>query len=106
MGQRPKGGVFLMKNYEIMFIIRPNMEDDAKKTLVDNFTNVLTSRDAVVDKVENWGVRNLAYEIGDYRKGNYALITAKAPVEAINEFDRLARISEDIIRYIIVKDEE
>lgn len=95
-----------MKNYEIMFIIRPNMEDDAKRQLVENFTNVLTSKNAVVDQVENWGMRSLAYEINDFRKGNYALMTLKAPVEAINEFDRLARISEDIIRYIIVKNEE
>ncbi len=105
MGHSPKGGV-VMKKYEIMFIIRPNLEDEARKQVIDNFTNVLTEQKAEIVKVDNWGLKNLAYEINDFRRGHYVVLYVNASTEAINEFDRLARISEDIIRYIIIKEEE
>ncbi len=104
MGHRPKGGV-TMKKYEIMFIIRPNLEDEPKKQVVEHFTNILTEQNAEIIKLENWGIKSLAYEINDFRRGHYVLLYVNAPIEAINEFDRLARISEDIIRYIVIKDE-
>jgi len=95
-----------MKQYEIMFIIRPNLEDEQRKQVTEYFTNVLTTKGAEITKVDNWGLKNLAYEINDFRKGHYVLMYVKAPIDAINEFDRLARISEDVIRYIVIKDEE
>src|SRR5690606_17250288 len=98
--------VIKMKKYEIMFIVRPNIEEDAKKQLVENFTKILTDRDAEILKVDDLGSKTLAYEINDFRKGFYYLLDVTASNEAINEFDRLARISEDIIRYIVIKDEE
>lgn len=95
-----------MRKYEIMFIIRPNIEDEQRKQVIENFTNVLTERKAEILKVENWGLKNLSYEINDFRKGYYVLMHVNAPIEAINEFERLTHISEDIIRYLIIKDEE
>lgn len=95
-----------MRKYEIMFIVRPNIEEEAKKQLVENFTKILTDRASEVSKVEELGLKTLAYEINDFRKGYYFLVDTNATNEAINEFDRLARISEDIIRYIVIKDEE
>jgi small subunit ribosomal protein S6 len=106
VGHRPEGGVIKMRKYEIMFIVRPNIEDGAKNQLVENFVNVLKDNGSEVLKVEELGLRPLAYEINDFRKGHYYLIDTSATNEAVNEFDRLARISEDIIRYIIIKDEE
>ena len=106
MGHRPEGGVIKMKKYEIMFIVRPNMEDATKNQLVENFVNILKERNSEVRKVEELGLRPLAYEINDFRKGHYYLIDTTATNEAIEEFDRLVRISEDIIRYIVIKDEE
>lgn len=92
--------------YEIMFIVRPNIEEEARKELVGNFTSVFTERDSDILSVDDLGIKNLAYEINDFRKGYYYLVNTNASVEAINEFDRLARISEDLIRYIVIKDEQ
>jgi small subunit ribosomal protein S6 len=94
-----------MSKYEIMFIVRPNIEEEAKTQLVESFVNVLTTNGATVN-VDNVGIRTLAYEINDFRKGFYYILNIDASTEAVNEFDRLARINEDIIRYIIVRDEE
>lgn len=95
-----------MKKYEFMYIIRPNIEDEAKKALVERFDTILTSNGAEIIESKEWGKRRLAYEINDFREGFYQLIQAKAEdAAAVNEFDRLAKISDDIIRHIVVKQE-
>ncbi|MGG0239601.1 30S ribosomal protein S6 [Bacillus rhizoplanae] len=94
-----------MKKYEIMYIIRPNMEEEAQKALVERFAGVLTENGAEIINTKDWGKRRLAYEINDLRDGFYMILNVNSNPEAINEFDRLAKISEDIIRHIVVKNE-
>ncbi len=103
---RPKGGDCEMRKYEIMYIIRPNIEDEGKKALVERFNTILTDNGAEVLEAKEWGKRRLAYEINDFRDGYYQLLKVNAGTEAVNEFDRLARINDDILRHIVVKEEE
>ncbi|MFC3886313.1 30S ribosomal protein S6 [Bacillus songklensis] len=95
-----------MRKYEIMYIIRPNIEDESKKALVERFNGILTDNGAEIVNVKEWGKRRLAYEINDFRDGYYMLLNVAAEAAAVQEFDRLAKISEDIIRHIVVKDEK
>ncbi|WP_243355155.1 30S ribosomal protein S6 [Bacillus litorisediminis] len=95
-----------MRKYEIMYIIRPNIEDEGKKALVERFNTILTDNGAEVLEAKEWGKRRLAYEINDFRDGYYQLLKVNAGTEAVNEFDRLARINDDILRHIVVKEEE
>jgi small subunit ribosomal protein S6 len=95
-----------MKKYEIMYIIRPNIEDEAKKALVERFNNVLLENGAEVSETKDWGKRRLAYEINDFRDGYYELVNVTSSAAAVQEFSRLAKISEDIIRHIVIKGEE
>ncbi|MEE6452417.1 MULTISPECIES: 30S ribosomal protein S6 [Bacillaceae] len=95
-----------MNKYEIMYIVRPNMEDEAQKALVERFNSVLTEQGAEITNVKEWGKRRLAYEINDFRDGHYMLVNVSAKPEAVQEFDRLAKISEDIIRHIVIREEE
>lgn len=92
-----------MRKYEIMYIIRPNIEDEAKKALVERFNEVITSNGAEIIEAKDWGKRRLAYEINDFREGYYQIVKANSGTESINEFTRLANISEDIIRHIAVR---
>ena len=92
-----------MRKYEIMYIIRPSVEDEAKKALIERFDGVLTSNGAEIIESKEWGTRRLAYEIDDLREGFYQLVTLNADTEAINEFTRLANINEDIIRHMAVR---
>jgi small subunit ribosomal protein S6 len=94
-----------MKKYEVMYIIRPNIEDEAKKAVVERFDNVLTTQGAEIIDSKDWGKRRLAYEIEDFRDGFYRLVKVNANPEAVQEFDRLAKISGDIIRHIVIKEE-
>ena len=92
-----------MKKYEIMYIIRPNIEDEAKKALVERFNTILTDNGAELTVVKEWGKRRLAYEINDFRDGYYMLLQVQSEAAAVQEFDRLAKISEDIIRHMVTK---
>ena len=97
-----------MRKYELMYIIRPTIEDDAKKALVERFNEILTSNGAEIIEAKEWGKRRLAYEINDLREGYYQIVKVNAgsDSEAINEYTRLANISEDIIRHIAVRQED
>ncbi|MGD6819018.1 30S ribosomal protein S6 [Metabacillus sp. 84] len=95
-----------MTNYEIMYIVRPNIEEDAKKALVERFSGILSDNGAELKETKEWGKRRLAYEINDFRDGYYQIVKVASNAEAVQEFDRLAKISEDIIRHIVIKEEE
>lgn len=95
-----------MKKYEVMYIIRPNIDEESKKAVIERFNNVLTSNGAEITGTKDWGKRRLAYEINDFRDGFYQIVNVQADAAAVQEFDRLAKISDDIIRHIVVKEEE
>jgi small subunit ribosomal protein S6 len=92
-----------MKKYELMYIVRPNIEEDAKKALVERFNEILTSNGAEIIEAKEWGKRRLAYEINDLREGFYQIVKVNADSKAIDEYTRLANINEDIIRHIAVR---
>jgi len=88
-----------MAKYEILYIIRPNIEEEAKNALVARFDSILTDNGATVVESKDWEKRRLAYEIQDFREGLYHIVN----VEANDEFDRLSKINADILRHMIVK---
>jgi small subunit ribosomal protein S6 len=92
--------------YELTYIIRPDMNADDKKALVERFDKILSDNGATVAESKDWSSRRLAYEIAGYREGLYHIVNFTAEDDAaINEFDRLAKISEDILRHMVVKRE-
>ena len=95
-----------MRKYEVMYIIRPNIDEESKKAVIERFNNVLTSNGAEITGTKDWGKRRLAYEINDFRDGFYQIVNVQSDAAAVQEFVRLAKISDDIIRHIVVKEEE
>jgi small subunit ribosomal protein S6 len=102
---RPKGGTN-MKRYEIMYIIRPNLEEQARKDLIESLNSILTNNGSQEVKVNEWGIKDLAYEIADFSKGYYVVLDVMAEIPAINEIDRVMKIREDVIRHIIIARDE
>ena len=93
-----------MTNYEIMFIVRPTLSEDEIKGVAKNFDKVLTDNGASNVNTKEMGQRELAYEIKKNKSGYYFLTTLEASDDkAIKEFDRLALISNDVIRHLITK---
>lgn len=92
--------------YEILFIVRPDLEESAIKDVFKKFETTLADNGAKVLSSKELGQKELAYEINGHKTGYYFLINLEAnDAKAINEFDRLALISEDIIRHLIVKED-
>ncbi|MGX7144800.1 30S ribosomal protein S6 [Facklamia languida] len=90
--------------YEILYIVRPDINDEAKQELIARFDKILTDLGTEIVESKDWAKKRLAYEISDYREGIYHLITLNAEnADGINEFDRLARINRDILRHMITK---
>lgn len=93
-----------MKNYEIMFIVKPTLSEEDIKKVVKNFQDVITNNGGKITETVEMGQRELAYEIKKFKSGYYYVITLEANDDkAIKEFDRLALISNDIIRHLITK---
>jgi small subunit ribosomal protein S6 len=94
-----------MRKYEIMYILRPNLEEEALKATKEKAHSILTENGAEVEKVDEMGKRRLAYEINDYRDGYFTVLYVNAPIEAVNEFDRLMKINDDVLRFMTIKNE-
>lgn len=93
-----------MRKYEVMFIVRPDLEMEANNQVAENMKKVLTDKGATIVEEKEMGQKELAYEIKKYKTGYYYLYTIETnDTVATEEFDRLARLSEDIIRHLIVK---
>lgn len=95
-----------MNKYEIMFIVKPDLEETAIKKEADSLKKVLTDKKVKMIEEKAMGQRELAYEIKKYKNGYYFLFVVEAPAEATAEFDRLARINENILRHLIVRVED
>lgn len=95
-----------MRNYEVMYIIRPDIEEDAQTELIERFKTVLTDNGAEIEEVEELGKRRFAYEINDYRDGYYVVVNFKGEEDSVNEFDRQAKYTDDIIRHMVVRVDE
>lgn len=92
--------------YEIMFIVRPNLEEASIKEVAAKFEKVVTDKGAKLVSSKDLGQKELAYEIKGFKTGYYFLFNIEATnADAINEFDRLALISEDVIRHLIIRED-
>ena len=95
-----------MNKYEIMFIVRPDMEEAEIKKTAEEVKKVLTEKNATIVEEKAMGQRELAYEINKFSTGYYYLFIVEASTEAVKEFDRVARINESLLRHLVVKVED
>ncbi|MGO4370660.1 30S ribosomal protein S6 [Paenibacillus sp. 2TAB19] len=92
-----------MRKYEVMYIIRPDVEQEALQALVDKFNGII-SNGGEVTKTDVIGKRRLAYEINKLRDGYFVLVHFNATTEVVNELDRVMKITDEVIRTLIVRD--
>ncbi len=104
MGYNPKGGG-IMNKYESVIIINPNLEDGANKALIAKFTDMI-NKDGKVESVDELGKKRLAYEIKKNKEGYYVVFNFEAKPDFISELERVYRITDEVIKFIVVKKEE
>jgi len=93
-----------MRNYETIFVLKANLEEEKRIEAIEKFKGIINA-DGEVESVEEWGVRKLAYEIQKMREGYYVLVNFKANVTLPKELERNFRISDDVLRFIVVNKE-
>lgn len=94
-----------MRKYETIFVLKPNLEEAKRIELIEKFKAIIAA-DGEVLKVDEWGQRRLAYEIEKLREGYYVLVDFKANPTLPQELERNFKISEEVIRFIVVNREE
>lgn len=94
-----------MNKYESVIIINPNLESEAIKALIEKISNLINNN-GKVSSVEEIGKKRLAYEIKKNKEGYYVVIKFEANPEFITELERVYRITDEVIKFIVVKEEE
>jgi small subunit ribosomal protein S6 len=90
-------------DYELVFIVHPEVADDALDPIINNFTQYITNKAGTVVEVARWGRKKLAYPIKHVLEGNYVLLKFKLDPAANKELETNLKISEKIIRYLLIK---
>lgn len=94
-----------MRKYETLFVLKTNIEEAARTALIEKFTGII-NKDGEVTNVDEWGVKKLAYEIEKLTEGYYILVDFKANPELPKELERNFRISDDVLRYVVINKED
>ena len=93
-----------MRKYEVIFIVKP-LDEEAINGVVAKFENIITTNGGNIDKIDRWGKKRLAYEIKDNTDGYYCLFYITAEPAVINEVDRVMKITDEILKHMIIKDD-
>lgn len=93
-----------MRDFEVMFILRPE-EDEVVNPIIDKFEDLITKNGGNVQHTDKWGKKRLAYTIDDFDTGYYVLITFSASNPCVREVDRIMKISDDVLRHMIISKE-
>ena len=95
-----------MPFYEHVFLMRQDLAPAQVEGLIEQMKELVANNGGKVAKVENWGLRTLAYKIRKNRKAHYVLMNLDAPSAAVQELERIERLSDDIIRYMTIRVDE
>lgn len=96
----------MLRNYETMYILKPTLDEDAIDTVTKKVDDQIAGVGGSVDKTEKRGRKRLAYEVKDFKDGYYVLTEFKADPAQIQELERLFKLNDDMIRHLIVRQEE
>ncbi len=92
-----------MDKYEVLYIVRGDLDDDKKNQIVEKFENLVSTLGGTVDSLDKWGMRKFAYEINKQTEGYYVLMNVTCSIDAQSELDRYMRNDENVVRQMIIK---
>ena len=94
-----------MKKYEVMYIINESVDAEKRAELIETLAKIITDNGGTVNKTDEWGMREFAYQIDDMKKGYYVVVKFEADKDCVKEYDRLMRINASVVRFMITVDE-
>jgi len=92
-----------MNKYEMLYIVKNDISDEAKQEVVDKMAEVITSNGGEIEGTDKWGTRKLAYPIDYKSEGYYVLVNFSAPANVPDELKRFIRITDELVRSMIIK---
>ncbi len=95
-----------MRPYELMYLVQPAADEERLSAVTDRLQQAITSLGGKVDKATPPQRRRLAYEIGKYRDGQYGVLEYSLPPDQSREFERTIKLTEDILRHIVIRRDE
>ncbi len=95
-----------MRKYESVYILRPDFDEETIKSMVERFSNVVIEQGGEVVKVDEWGIRRLAYPIEKYREGYYVVMNFNAEADVPKELERVFKITDGVMRYMVIREEK
>ena len=95
-----------MNSYELLYIIKPTVEEEARAALIARFADIVKNDNGEVENIDEWGMRKLAYAIDYISEGYYVLMNFKAKADLPVELERNLKMSEDVMRFMVVKKEQ
>jgi small subunit ribosomal protein S6 len=101
-----KGDATAMREYELTFIVRSDVEESDQTAVIDRVKSLITNNGGEVVKLDLWGTRRLAYPIKDVREGQYVFMITNLPAQSVIEVERGIKLTENILRHLFVRVEE
>jgi small subunit ribosomal protein S6 len=95
-----------MRIYEELFIVKPDAPEEEVDQFVEQLRTQLTAAGAVVDKIDKWGKRRLAYRVGKFREGYYVLFQFTSEPPAVKELERRLRVADSVLKFLTVRIDE
>lgn len=95
-----------MRKYETVYVIRPDLDEEKTLETVEKYKSLIENNGGEVTNIDKWGKRRLAYEIDDFREGVYIVKKFSAESKVAGELDRVFKISDEILRHIIIREGE
>jgi small subunit ribosomal protein S6 len=95
-----------LRKYEVVYVIRPDLDEENTTAVIDRFSELVKTQGGEVLNIDKWGKRRLAFEVKDFREGFYVIMHMNAEPQVADELDRVFKITDSIIRFIIVRDDE
>lgn len=95
-----------MRKYECMYVLHPELSEEETNQFVERFQKLVVDQGGVVDKLDIWGKRRLAYEVNKIKEGYYVLFLFQGEPAVAQELERVFRITEKVVRYLVVRLDE
>ena len=92
-----------LQDYEMVFILSPEVADEALEGKIEGISQFITGRNGVIESVEQWGKKKLAYPIKQQLEGNYILAKFKLSPARCRELEANLKISEEVLRHLLIK---
>lgn len=95
-----------MHTYEVVVVLRADLSEEEQSTQINTIQDWITTQNGNISQIDHWGRRRLAYPIAKQRDGYYLLLKAEMPANLLSELERNLRISENILRFLVTREDE